>query len=712
MKNLKVGKKIFIGFAIVVLMMVLMSATVVTTTALIHGDAEAIKTFSALQTAINNTRDAVNLSRIQANVIYNMQNQEANESFAAYNQEAKNLIDDVVRQTQASEETRSYTTEVENFRLSYEGWSQNVMAVIVVNDHLTDLGNQGVDGADSVYQTLRTFLKTRMETNMQADQLAPYLEAMDKMTTIRQGLAHVRDTFDGSEAETIKSAIDEVITILENEAATSTNTATQQNANDALGTCTAMKELIDTFIADNDEAWTLVDATIALGDTNTKLVNTLTDALDMDMEVKINDTINLGNITIWIVLAVTLVSIAVAIVIGLIVSGLISKPLRTMSGFLEYAGTTGDINIGPDIQAKIEKISSSKDEIGHMSTALAGFFMRITDVSKVLEAVAEGNLTVELPLLSENDVMGNSMHKMLGNLNDVLHDLRIASVQVSSGAQQISMSAQNLASGSSEQAASVEEFSAILAGLQEKTNSNAGNSQKAQMVNTETGASLEGSIHSMEEMLVAMKEIDESSGNITKIIKVIDDIAFQTNILALNAAVEAAQAGPHGKGFAVVADEVRNLAAKSAQAAKETSMLIAESSQRVKMGNRIVTKTNTDLAAAAENARLSTSLVGTVTVDSNEQAISINNVTVGIEQISSVVQANSALAEEAAAAAEEMSAQSVLLDEIVARFILKNDKLTTSQGGMLPDMQNHSYESGSASQGVSEAFPGEDHFKW
>ena len=557
------------------------------------------------------------------------------------------------------------------------------------------MGNQGVDGADSVYQAFLAFVETQMETNT-AGQGTSYLVAMDKMAVIRQGIAHIRDTFDGSEAEDIKDSIDEVVAILEKAAATSSDTATVKNTQDALGTCLSMKELIDTFIAENDEAWDLVDATIALGDANTQLLNTLTDSLDMDANNNVNETINLGNMTIWIALAVTLVSIAVAVIIGMIISRLISKPLQSMSDFLNYVGTTGDIIIGPEVREKIERISSSKDEIGQMSAELASFFGRIADVSKVLEAVSEGDLTVELPLLSEHDVMGNSMQKMLGNLNSILRELRIASRQVSAGAQQIAQSAQSLASGTTEQAANIERFSSVLTNLKEKTDNNAGNSKKAQKVNVETGNCLEGSIRSMEEMLTAMKEIDESSGSITKIIKVIDDIAFQTNILALNAAVEAARAGQQGKGFAVVAEEVRNLAAKSAEAARETATLIARSSERVKAGNEIVFVTNTDLEAAAENARASTSLIETVTTASNEQAVSITGVSIGIEQISTVVQANSALAEESAAAAEEMSALSVILDEIVARFVLGQEKTSkSSQAPMLSASQEDFYDNSS-----------------
>ena len=696
MKNLKVGRKIFIGFATVILMMVLMSATVVTTTLMVNDNSERIEAFSDLQTKLNATLDAVNLARIQANVIYNMMNQEANDKFAIYDADVKRVISEAASQAQSSDKTRYYLADIENFRSSYEVWSKNVFSIIGINDYLVNLGNQGVESADSVYQALRAFSQTRIENGSPAEQFDASLESMDKMATIRQGLAYIRDTFERSESENLKTSIGEVVVILENSLADFTDITVAKNTRDALKTCRSMQELIDTFVTENDDAWDFVDATIVLGETNTQMMNSLIGSLNANMNDGVDATVNLGQVTIRIALAVTLLSIAVAVVMGIIISGLISKPLQAMSGFLEYAGSTGDININPELSEKIERISSAKDEIGQMSTALAGFFMRIIDVSKVLESVSNGDLTAELPLLSDSDVMGYSLQKMLGNLNGMLHDLRVASNQVSSGSRQISQSAQSLASGSSEQSSNIEAFSNTLVELLEKTNHNAQNSKKAQDANKETGAHLEESINSMNQMLDAMKAIDESSGNITKVIKVIDDIAFQTNILALNAAVEAARAGQHGKGFAVVADEVRNLAAKSAEAAKETSMLIAGSSERVKTGNEIVVKTNTDLKSATENARESTCLIETVTTDSSDQARAISEVNFGIDQISSVVHANSALAEQSAAAAEEMASQSVALNEIVGRFTLKQDKTLNTNSSMISGTQAFSHNTGLA----------------
>ena len=394
--------------------------------------------------------------------------------------------------------------------------------------------------------------------------------------------------------------------------------------------------------------------------------------------------------SIWMFSIISFVIFLLSLILSILVSGHISKPLSSMSAFLNNAGKTGDISITNDNKAEKARHVGKKDEISQISISLSIFIERIREVSLALEAIANGNLDIEFAIQSEKDTLGISLIKMMNDLSGMLGELRASSEQVSAGAAQISQSAQSLASGSSEQAATIVDFSSTITTLMGQTNTNAENSEKAQLANNVTSSKLEDSINSMVEMIDAMKAIDESSGNITQIINVIDAIAFQTNILALNAAVEAARAGQHGKGFAVVAEEVRNLAAKSAQAAKETAELIENSSSRVQAGNQIAERTNSNLEIAISNAKESTKLIELVASASAEQATAIFTISQSIDQISSVIQANSALSEQSAASAEEMSAQSMLLHQIVDGFKLKDSGLYID--GNSPFRRAHGYD--------------------
>jgi len=366
------------------------------------------------------------------------------------------------------------------------------------------------------------------------------------------------------------------------------------------------------------------------------------------------------------------VIVVLSVLVALYISRLITVPIIHMTNFLHSAGTTGDLSIDQEEQRYIKLLSTRQDEIAQMSRSLSSFTARVMEVTGVLESLAQGNLDVNFSLLSQQDTLGLSLRKTIDDLSGILGEMRTAAVQVSSGATQISHSSQNLASGSSEQAGSIEQFSGNITEMLAQTQQNAENSRLAQAANSATSARLQAGIESMVEMTGAMLAIDESSHSITQIIKVIDDIAFQTNILALNAAVEAARAGVHGKGFAVVAEEVRNLAAKSAQAAKETASLIENSSQRVKVGNELAKRANSDMESANENARESTRFIELVAAASLAQVNAISEISSGIEQISAVVQANSALSQQSAASAQEMSAQSIVLSRIVDGFKLKS----------------------------------------
>jgi methyl-accepting chemotaxis protein len=290
------------------------------------------------------------------------------------------------------------------------------------------------------------------------------------------------------------------------------------------------------------------------------------------------------------------------------------------------------------------------------------------------EAIAAGDLTQEIHLLSEKDTLGLSFQKMMAVLRDVITRSNLAASQVAAGSDQVSSASQSLSQGATEQAAAVEEMTSSVTEISSKIKINADSALEASDTAQHAQKLAEQGNCQIEVTLKAMNDINQSSLEISKIIKVIDDIAFQTNLLALNAAVEAARAGRHGKGFAVVADEVRNLAGRSAKAAKETTELIESSSRKVEGGLAEARKTADSFKAIMESSLGVASTVKQIAAASREQASAIEQIASGINQINKVTQTTTASAEETASAAEELAGQSQELRRSLAYFKLEDER--------------------------------------
>jgi len=362
--------------------------------------------------------------------------------------------------------------------------------------------------------------------------------------------------------------------------------------------------------------------------------------------------------------AVALISVAIA----LYISGLMSKPLIALASFMRKAGSTGDISLEQNDIDTINKFGRNTDEIGMTISGAASFVSHVTNFAHELGVIAGGDLSTDVDLLSESDTMGLSLKKMVDNLNIMFREIHMSTTEVSSGSKQVADCSQILAQGSTAQAASIQQLSGSIADISEKTKENAMTADRASKLSETIKERAEKGNRQMGDMISAVKDINDASQSISKIIKTIDDIAFQTNILALNAAVEAARAGQHGRGFAIVAEEVRNLASKSAAAAKDTEEMIQDSMEKAELGSRIAEETAVSLNEIVASINESAVLIGEIVKASGEQTESISQINTGIDQVARVVHQNNATAQESAVVSQDMNGQSDILEQLISQF--------------------------------------------
>ena len=359
--------------------------------------------------------------------------------------------------------------------------------------------------------------------------------------------------------------------------------------------------------------------------------------------------------------------IVVTVIAG--IAFVMSRTIRLTTKDLRNAANAlaeGDVDV--------ELVKRYNDEFGEVIDD----FQKVVDNTRyqaeVAQKVADGNMMVEVTPRGENDLMGKALLQMVTRNRSTLGDIKEAAYQVTTSSSQVASASEALAQGSTEQASAIEEITASIDDVAEKTKQNASQANAAaEMMGNTIGQVQKGNAE-MQRMVEAMLEINDASENISKIIKVIDDIAFQTNILALNAAVEAARAGDAGKGFAVVAEEVRNLAAKSSAAAAETAEMIQDSIKKVEIGTSIANTTAITLDEITEVVKKSEGIVTQIAEASNYQATAIAQIDRAIEQVSQVVQNNSATSQQCAAASVELSGQASRMRDLVSVYKLDDNQ--------------------------------------
>jgi len=387
---------------------------------------------------------------------------------------------------------------------------------------------------------------------------------------------------------------------------------------------------------------------------------------------KNQEILDLKNTTIFILIGVIIAVAVLSVFLTIYISSIISKPIKSLTAYLDKAGSQGDLSFTDEENTVMSKIARQQDELGQLTNSAMVFVNEIAGVSDVLEAISSGDITQDAHILSEKDTMGMSLQHMLDNLNSMFNEIHASTNQVSTGSRQVAEGAQSLAQGSTEQAAAIDILSSSISEILERVRENAETADKTARLSDSIKNYAEKGSAQMDDMISAVGDINEASRNISKIIKTIDDIAFQTNILALNAAVEAARAGQHGKGFAVVAEEVRNLASKSAEAAKDTGIMIQNSMEKAELGSRIAGETAASLNDIVVGINESSQLIAEIARASEQQSIGIGQINNGIDQVAQVVQQNSATAQESAAASEEMSGQSDMLQQLISQFKIKD----------------------------------------
>jgi len=684
-KNLKVRMKILLAFVIVIVLILALSIYIVIANVTTNENAQMLRDKTQMQSLCTTLVDQFSQANAQINIINYTFDDNAAASVMEHMGKCQSTLEEILGYINQNPSLNSLLPAVGNVGACGEAWSGNVAEILALNGQLASiiadarkdtnlLKDQSSGIVDYQIELSNDEATQDIESSARLRRVSRVEQGIDianRLNTIANSYELMFVALDVTNTAENKAFFDETVDVL---TAFHDESALQYNIDTSEAMLVALSDyerVINDFISTITKRENLLSAGETLSVDALTAVGSLVSMVEASSMNNADTMINSGSVTLIVTIVIVIVAIFLSIFLALYLSGLISKPLTLLAGFMNKAGTTGDISLSPQDVETIQTMSLVKDEIGQAISGSALFVQHVTTIASVLESVASGDLSVDISILSDLDVLGVSIKRTLENLNSMFTEIAASSNQVSSGAKQVANGAQMLAQGSTEQAASIQQLSSSITEISDRIKENAVIADRTSKLSATIKENAEKGSLQMDEMITAVSDINEASRNIGKIIKTIDDIAFQTNILALNAAVEAARAGQHGKGFAVVAEEVRNLASKSADAAKDTGDLIQDSMDKAELGARIAGETAASLTEIVTGINESGILIADITKASEEQSMGISQINIGIDQVAQVVQQNSATAEESAAASEEMSGQSDTMRQLVTQFKLK-----------------------------------------
>lgn len=708
MKNLSVGKKIMAAFAIIILLIAIMLGMTMVTSMTNINNLNRIAHMNDLQNDANYLMHIFSLARVEMRTLFTSIDAEEEYNLALeYLDSCELKLEDLKR---ISDELDGHMAD-EIVRLGEmfavlrravlaigENDETTMAAIANMRDRNALMVSTGGDVFDLMLERTLEYAEAEdasaevaiQDALIPAKLLVDYIYQMrviSQQVILQQNMDSLPELNESLElVEKQAAAVDSIATSQDVQLAVDTLSTAIQDFRDSVDTAEKLFATSETEIAGARSIFSELN----------ELITDNVSQISVEMQNLMDNSTKTSMGSIYIMAGIGVISVVFSLFVAIFLGRVITRPLNLMKKVMLQAGTTGNLTFDQEEKEKVIKEATAKDEIGQSLAAFAGFIDHLEYMVEVLQRIANKDLTVDVKLLGETDTMGVSLKSMTDSLNEVFSEINNASSQVSVAANEIAMGAQSLAQGSTEQAATVEEISASVAEINVQVNQSSDTVSEAAKRSLEINEVAAEGNRKMEGLTSSMRDINEASQAIGRVIKAIDDIAFQTNILALNAAVEAARAGAHGRGFSVVAEEVRNLASKSAEAAKETSVLISTNIEKAEQGLTYVEDTANSLAQIVEGIQKNSDSLNNIVLQNQGVQSATKEVSTAIDQVAQVAQQNSATSEQSASASEQLSGQAGILKQMVAQFELKKQDSFKPESihEALPSYSENSYSIG------------------